>query len=237
MNAAIVVFPGSNCEHDCRFAIEDGLRQEARLVFHKETRLPAGTDLVILPGGFAHGDYLRCGAIARFSPIMDAVVRFAKEGGLVWGICNGFQVLCEVGLLPGALLQNRSLAYVCMDTRVRIERADTPFTTGLAAGEVLTIPIGHGDGNYFIDADGLGRLRARRQVAFRYVDAAGEPTDAANPNGALDNIAGIVNEAGNVCGMMPHPDRCADALLGNADGLRLFQAVAAHLAAAPAGRR
>ncbi|MFN7974128.1 MAG: phosphoribosylformylglycinamidine synthase subunit PurQ [Acidobacteriota bacterium] len=237
MKACIVVFPGSNCEKDCQFAIEDGLHGAASLLFHKEDRLPPGVELVILPGGFAHGDYLRCGAIAQFSPIMGAVKRFAAEGGLVWGICNGFQVLTECGLLPGALLRNKSLSYVCKDTYLKVERDDTPFTRGLVKGQVLRIPVGHGEGNYFIDPEGLRQLEDRRQILYRYVDAAGNVVPEASPNGALGNIAGIVNAAGNVCGMMPHPDRCADPILGNADGLALFQAIDRHLAQATAGSR
>ena len=236
MHAAIIVFPGTNCEKDCQFAIEDGLAARATLVFHKEPALPRGTDLVILPGGFAHGDYLRCGAIAQFSPVMEAIKAFAAGGGLVWGICNGFQVLTECGLLPGALLQNRTLTYLCMDTLVRVERSETPFSRGLAAGTVLKLPIGHGDGAYFIDPKGLAGLESGRQVLFRYVDERGEATDVANPNGSIASIAGITNAAGNVCGMMPHPDRCADALLGNDDGIKLFRAVAVGLAGAAAGR-
>lgn len=227
---AVLVFPGSNCDHDAYHAAKHVLGQEARFVWHKETRL-GDVDVVVVPGGFSYGDYLRAGAIARFSPIMQDVVRFAREGGLVLGICNGFQVLCEAGLLPGALLRNASLRFVCRDVHLRVENAQTPFTHRMAEGEVLRIPVAHGEGSYHADAATLDRLEAQGQVVFRYADAQGRVTAEANPNGSARNIAGIVNEAGNVLGMMPHPERCVEALVagGSADGRRVFESLLAHL--------
>ncbi|MFS8637029.1 MAG: phosphoribosylformylglycinamidine synthase subunit PurQ [Gemmatimonadota bacterium] len=231
MRIAIVTFPGSNCDYDCYRAVKDVLGVEATYVWHRETDL-GGADVVILPGGFSYGDYLRAGAIARFSPIMGAIQRFAAEGGLVLGICNGFQVLCEAGLLPGALIRNRSLKFRSMDVYLRVENASTPFTTRYREGQRLRIPIAHGEGSYIADEATLDRLEAERRVVFRYVDAKGATTDAANPNGSARNIAGIVNEGGNVLGMMPHPERAVEALLGSTDGLPLFESVIDHLAGA-----
>src|SRR5690606_1750106 len=231
MRIAIVTFPGSNCDYDCYRAVKDVLGVEATYVWHRETDL-GGADVVILPGGFSYGDYLRAGAIARFSPIMGAIQRFAAEGGLVLGICNGFQVLCEAGLLPGALIRNRSLKFRSMDVYLRVENAMTPFTTRYREGQRLRIPIAHGEGSYIADEATLDRLEAERRVVFRYVDAEGATTDAANPNGSARNIAGIVNEGGNVLGMMPHPERAVEALLGSTDGLPLFESVIDHLAGA-----
>lgn len=231
MRIAIVTFPGSNCDYDCYAAVKDVLGVEATYVWHRETDL-GGADVVILPGGFSYGDYLRAGAIARFSPIMGAIQRFAAEGGLVLGICNGFQVLCEAGLLPGALIRNRSLKFRSMDVYLRVENASTPFTTRYREGQRLRIPIAHGEGSYIADEATLDRLEAERRVVFRYVDAKGATTDAANPNGSARNIAGIVNEGGNVLGMMPHPERAVEALLGSTDGLPLFESVIDHLAGA-----
>lgn len=231
MRIAIVTFPGSNCDYDCYRAVKDVLGVEATYVWHRETDL-GGADVVILPGGFSYGDYLRAGAIARFSPIMGAIQRFAAEGGLVLGICNGFQVLCEAGLLPGALIRNRSLKFRSMDVYLRVENASTPFTTRYREGQRLRIPIAHGEGSYIADEATLDRLEAERRVVFRYVDAKGATTDAANPNGSVRNIAGIVNEGGNVLGMMPHPERAVEALLGSTDGLPLFESVIDHLAGA-----
>ena len=200
----IVVFPGSNCDHDSRYVAETIMGQEARLIWHKESSI-RDVDVVILPGGFSYGDYLRSGALARFSPIMKDVVRFANNGGVVLGICNGFQVLVEAGLLPGVLLRNESLRFVCKYVHVRVENADTLFTSQCKKGDILEIPIAHGDGNYFTDTDTLKRLEDGNLILFRYCDRSGNITDGANPNGSLSNIAGIINRQGNVMGMMPHP--------------------------------
>lgn len=217
MNIGVIVFPGSNCDHDCQHVFRDVLGQDVTMVWHKETSL-AGLDGVILPGGFSYGDYLRTGAIARFSPVMNAVKQFAAAGGLVLGICNGFQILLEAGLLPGAMLRNRSLHFICKDVYVKVVNAATPFTGLCQSGQVLKIPIAHADGNYYTDPVTLAGIKANAQVIFRYCDADGKVTPAANPNGSLDNIAGIRNAEGNVLGMMPHPERCAESVLGNEDG-------------------
>ncbi len=217
MNIGVVVFPGSNCDHDCEHVFRDVLGQNTTMVWHKETSL-SGLDGVILPGGFSYGDYLRTGAIARFSPVMRAVKDFAAEGGLVLGICNGFQILLEAGLLPGAMLRNRSLHFVCRDVFVRVENAATPFTSACRPGQVLKIPIAHADGNYYTDPVTLAGLQANAQVVFRYSSADGQVSAQSCPNGSLDNIAGIRNAAGNVLGMMPHPERCAENILGNENG-------------------
>jgi phosphoribosylformylglycinamidine synthase I len=224
MKFAVVVFPGSNCDHDAYYAAKHVLGQEAQFVWHKETSL-AGADVVILPGGFSHGDYLRTGAIARFSPIMSAVAVFAAGGGPVLGICNGFQILLECGLLPGAMLRNRDLKFHCELVRVRVERTDTPFTTRCAAGQILRLPIAHGEGNYYAPADTLHDLQASGRIVFRYVSAVGDASDEANPNGSLDNIAGICSERRNVVGLMPHPERACETALGSADGLVLFESI------------
>ncbi len=224
MKFAVIVFPGSNCDRDAYHAATAVLGQSAEFVWHKDTDL-RGADVVVLPGGFAHGDYLRTGAMARFSPIMPAVQAFAAAGGPVLGICNGFQVLLEGGLLPGAMLRNRELKYRCEHVHVRVEQTDTPFTSGATVGQVLHIPIGHGEGNYFAPPDVLGRLEANRQVVLRYVTPAGELTDAANPNGSIHGIAGICNEGRNVVGMMPHPERACEPLLGSTDGLVILRSV------------
>lgn len=223
MTAAVVTFPGSNCDQDCVRAVELA-GGSARCTWHRRRSLE-GADAVVLPGGFAHGDYLRPGAIARFSPVMDAVAAFAEAGGLVVGICNGFQVLCEAGLLPGALLRNESLRFQSHECRLRVERSDTPFTRAYRAGQVLRMPLSHADGNYYADPDTLDDLEAAGRVLFRYCDARGRTTEAANPNGSRSHIAGISNARGNVLGMMPHPDRATEPLLGSADGLPLFQAL------------
>jgi phosphoribosylformylglycinamidine synthase I len=217
MNIGVVVFPGSNCDHDCQHIFKDVLGQNVEMIWHKETSL-AGLDAIILPGGFSYGDYLRTGAIARFSPVMKAVTQFAAEGGLVLGICNGFQILLEAGLLSGAMLRNQSLHFICRDIYVRVENAATPFTNACKPGQVLKIPIAHADGNYYTDPVMLAGLQANAQVIFRYCDQDGKVTPEANPNGSLDSIAGIRNAAGNVLGMMPHPERCAESMLGNEDG-------------------
>jgi phosphoribosylformylglycinamidine synthase len=220
----IVVFPGSNCEHDVYHVAKHLLGHEASFIWHKDTAF-AGVDCLVLPGGFAHGDYLRCGAMARFSPIMGAVKQFAERGGMVFGICNGFQVLTEAGLLPGVLVRNAGLQYICRDIHLRAERQDTPFTCRIRPGTVLRIPIGHGEGCYFAPDHVIQELEKRRQVVFRYCDPKGEVTADANPNGSLHAIAAVCNEKGNVLGMMPHPDRCAEEVLGNADGRRMFDSI------------
>lgn len=219
---AVVVFPGSNCDHDAYHAAADVLGQSAELIWHKDADLK-GADVVVLPGGFAHGDYLRTGAMARFSPIMREVKAFAERGGPVLGICNGFQVLLEAGLLPGAMLRNRDLKFHCEHVHIRVEQTDTPFTVGCRRGQVLHIPIAHGEGNYFADSETLERLEANRQVIFRYTDASGRITDAANPNGSAAAIAGLCNESRNVVGVMPHPERACEQSLGSADGLVIFE--------------
>jgi phosphoribosylformylglycinamidine synthase I len=224
----IVVFPGSNCDHDSQYVAETILGQEARLIWHKESSL-GDVDLVILPGGFSYGDYLRCGALARFSPIMKDVVRFANNGGTVFGICNGFQILVEAGLLPGVLLRNQSLKFVCRYVHLRVENPDTLFTARCKEGEVLEMPIAHGDGNYFADDDTLKRLEDRNQIVFRYCEPTGQITDEANPNGSLGNIAGIINETGNILGMMPHPERASDPALHHTDGRKLFDSIVENL--------
>jgi phosphoribosylformylglycinamidine synthase I len=224
MNVAVVVFPGSNCDHDAYHATKHLLGLDARFVWHKDTSL-GGADFVILPGGFSHGDYLRTGAIARFSPVMKPVIQFAAEGGPVLGICNGFQILLECGLLPGAMLRNKDVKFHCEFVGVRVERADTPFTSLATVGQVLRIPIAHGEGNYYAPPDVLATLEGNGRVVFRYANAFGEATEQANPNGAVDNIAGICNEGRNVVGLMPHPERACEVALGSADGRLLFESV------------
>lgn len=231
MKFAVIVFPGSNCDQDAHHAATAVLGQSAELIWHKDTDLK-GADIVILPGGFAHGDYLRTGAMARFSPIMRAVTAFAAGGGPVLGICNGFQILLEAGLLPGAMLRNRGLKYRCEHVHVRVEQTDTPFTCGAHTGQVLRIPIGHGEGNYFAPPDVLQQLEAGGQVVLRYVDAEGTLDDAANPNGSVHGIAGICNKTRNVVGMMPHPERAAEAALGSTDGLVILSSIVKALATA-----
>ncbi len=230
MNVAVITFPGSNCDQDCHRSVELA-GGSPRYLWHRERSL-GDAEAVIVPGGFAHGDYLRPGAIARFSPIMDPVIDFARAGGLVVGICNGFQVLCEAGLLPGALLRNRSLRFQSHDCLMRVERADTVFTGDYDRGDVIGMPLSHADGNYYADAETLAALEAEGRVVFRYCDARGEATPEANPNGSLNNIAGIVNARGNVLGMMPHPDRAIEAVLGSVDGLPLFHSLVRSLARA-----
>ena len=225
----IVVFPGSNCDHDAFHAASDVLGQHAEYLWHKDRDLK-GADVVILPGGFAHGDYLRTGAIARFSPILPAVVDFARKGGPVLGICNGFQVLLEAGLLPGAMLRNRDLRYHCEHVIVRVEQTDTPFTEAAAKGQRLRLPIAHGEGNYFADPETIADLEASRRVVFRYCNDRGEVTDASNPNGAVNNIAGICSEGRNVVGLMPHPERACEGMLGSGDGRVMFESVVRALA-------
>ena len=224
MRFAVVVFPGTWSDHDCQYVLRDLLGQQADLVWHRDADL-SGYDAVVLPGGFSYGDYLRCGAIARFSPVMDAVVRHAEAGKPVIGICNGFQVLCESGLLPGVLMRNDSLQFRCQDTYLRTENADTLFTNELAPGQVISIPISHGEGSYYAEDATLDDLESNGRVAFRYCNANGEPTPESNPNGSVRNIAGIVNERGNVVGMMPHPERAGESLMGGTDGLLLWRSV------------
>jgi phosphoribosylformylglycinamidine synthase I len=220
----IVVFPGSNCDHDAHYVAGEIMNQDARFIWHKESSL-GDMDVVILPGGFSYGDYLRCGAIARFSPIMKEVVRFADNGGIVVGICNGFQVLTEAGLLPGVLLRNKSLRFICKYVHIKVENAATRFTSACSKGDVLEVPVAHGDGNYFADEDTIRKLKDNNQVVFTYCSRDGSTTEEANPNGSLLSIAGIVNEEGNVLGMMPHPERAADAALGHTDGQKVFQSI------------
>lgn len=217
----IVVFPGSNCDADCRYAVETIVGARVVLIDHKETHLPA-VDRLILPGGFSYGDYLRAGAIARASPIMKAIYAYAQEGGTVLGICNGFQILTEVGLLPGALLRNQALKFICRFVHVRMENNTTRFTSHYQKGDVLSLPIAHGEGNYYIDDAGLLALQKNNQIVFRYCDASGVLAEEANPNGSREHIAGICNKEGNVLGMMPHPERASDPMLGAIEGAKLF---------------
>jgi phosphoribosylformylglycinamidine synthase subunit PurQ / glutaminase len=231
MKFAVIVFPGSNCDQDAYHAATTVLGQQAELVWHKDTDLQHA-DVVVLPGGFAHGDYLRTGAMARFSPVMQAVRAFAERGGPVIGICNGFQVLLEAGLLPGAMLRNTGLKYRCEFVNVRVEQNDTPFTCDAAVGQVLHIPIGHGEGNYYAPPDVLEKLEANRQVIFRYCTADGRVTDESNPNGSAHAIAGICNERRNVVGMMPHPERACERALGGTDGLVILESIVKALAPA-----
>jgi len=235
MKFGVVVFPGSNCDHDAYHAARDVLREGAEYLWHKDTDLKQ-SDVIVLPGGFAHGDYLRCGAMARFSPVMRAVQEFAERGGPVLGICNGFQVLLEAGLLPGAMLRNRSLKFQCEQVHVRVEQTDTPFTVACRRGQVLQLPIAHGEGNYFAEPDVISRLEANRQVIFRYTNAAGEVRDDANPNGSASAIAGLCNEARNVVGLMPHPERACEPVLGSGDGRVIFESVINWLKTGVVGR-
>ncbi|MBN1283720.1 MAG: phosphoribosylformylglycinamidine synthase subunit PurQ [Proteobacteria bacterium] len=224
MKFGIIVFPGSNCDHDCRHVVRDILGHEAEFLWHKERSL-AGSHCVILPGGFSYGDYLRSGAMAACSPIMDSVKEFAASGGLVIGICNGFQILQEAGLLPGVMMRNDNLKFICRDVRVRVERTDTPFTCACRQGEVLRIPIAHMDGNFFADKREVSKMHRSQQIVLRYCDAEGDLSDEYNPNGSMEAVAGVVNEAGNVLGMMPHPERCSEGSLGNIDGLKVFKSI------------
>lgn len=228
MKAAVITFPGSNCDYDLYKAVQQ-VGGEASFVWHRERGLET-YDAVLLPGGFSYGDYLRAGAIARMSPIMEDVVNFANNGGAVLGICNGFQILCEAGLLPGALVRNASLAFQSKDVRLRVERTDTLFTAGYTVGQTLRVPIAHGEGNYEADQSTLEQLETESRIVFRYVDQAGESTEDANPNGSWHNIAGITNATGNVLGMMPHPERAMEQLLGSVDGVALFTSLGSNLA-------
>ncbi len=228
MKFGVVVFPGSNCDHDTYHVVSKVIGQPVDFIWHKEEQIDR-FDAIILPGGFSYGDYLRSGAIARFSPVMRSVRQFAEEGGLVMGICNGFQILCEAGLLPGALLRNRDLKFICEHINIRVERVDTPFTTACEPGQVLSLPIAHGEGNYFCDPETLDALEREGRVIFRYCDADGSVTDMSNPNGSLNNIAGICNSERNVLGLMPHPERAAESLLGSSDGRAIFLSMADSL--------
>ena len=233
MKIGIVQFPGSNCDYDCLHVARTVLQQQAALIWHQEHSV-SGYDALVLPGGFSYGDYLRSGSIARFSPVMGAVTKFAAAGGLVLGICNGFQILTEAGLLPGALLKNSALEFRCSWAHLRVESTLSPFVAGYDQGQVLRMPIAHGDGNYVADPVELSRMRDNGQIVLRYCDVNGDITPAANPNGSAANIAGVCNEAGNVFGLMPHPERCAEPELGSVDGLAVWQALAAVLEAEPA---
>lgn len=230
MKFGVVTFPGSNCDYDAYRAVVDSLGEEATYIWHKDHDLQ-GVDVVILPGGFSYGDYLRPGAIARFSPVMNEVVAHARRGGPVVAICNGFQIACEAGLLPGALLRNESLQFVSAPVILRVENPETLFTSEYERGQLLTVPIAHGDGRYTADEDVLDAIESDGQVVFRYVDASGHPVDTANPNGSMNSIAGIVNADGNVLGMMPHPERALDERLGSGDGLALFESILARVSA------
>ena len=230
MKFGVLVFPGSNCDHDTFNVIAEVAHQPVTFLWHDSEDLK-GVDAVLVPGGFAYGDYLRTGAIARFSPVMQSVKEFAAGGGLVLGICNGFQILTESGLLPGALMRNAGLKYICKQTYLRTETTDSPFTGQIEKGRVLQMPIGHMEGNYFCEAETLARLEGEDRIAFRYVTADGKVTAEANPNGSLGNIAGILNEGRNVLGMMPHPDRSSEAMLGSADGWKIFASLVYALAA------
>ncbi len=227
MKFGVVVFPGSNCEMDCHHVIDRVLGEDVDYVWHQETDV-SRYDCVVLPGGFSYGDYLRCGAIARFSPVMEAVAGYAREGGLVIGICNGFQILLEAGLLPGAMLRNTCLHFICRFVHLRVENASTPWTNAAAEGQVLRIPIAHNEGNYTADADTLRELREQGRIILRYCDPEGMVSEKANPNGALDNIAGICNEGFNVFGLMPHPERASEELLGSTDGMVIWESIMAH---------
>lgn len=227
MRFGVVVFPGSNCEMDCYYVIDKVLGQDVEYVWHRQTDVSA-YDCLVLPGGFSYGDYLRCGAIARFSPVMEAVSDYARSGGMVIGICNGFQILLEAGLLPGAMVRNTSLSFVCRYVHLRVENADTPWTRGTQPGRVLRIPIAHGEGNYVADAETLRRLEEEGRVILRYCDENGEVTPESNPNGSVGNIAGICGEGFNVFGLMPHPERASEEILGSTDGMVIWESIMAH---------
>jgi phosphoribosylformylglycinamidine synthase len=224
MNFAVLQFPGSNCDQDCVHVLRNVLGHSARTVWHKDSSL-GEADAVLVPGGFSYGDYLRTGAIARFSPVMQAVQNFAANGGLVLGVCNGFQILCEAGLLPGALIRNRSLQFRCEHVFLKTATTDSPFTNKIPQDKLLCVPIAHGEGCYFADEPTLAKLKANNQILWRYVNAQGEATEQANPNGSLDNIAGICNERRNVAGLMPHPERASESILGCADGKLIFESL------------
>ncbi|MCK5032597.1 MAG: phosphoribosylformylglycinamidine synthase subunit PurQ [Calditrichia bacterium] len=224
MKVAIIVFPGSNCDHDAYYSFKKILNVDTDFVWHKESNLDK-YDLIVLPGGFSYGDYLRCGAISRFSPVMKSIVANAKKGKLVIGICNGFQILTESGLLPGALIKNENRQFVCKNVKLRVDNSETNFTNLCNLGDTITIPIAHGEGNYYCEDNVLEELKSNQQVVFRYVDDNGQTQNQSNPNGSKDNIAGIINKQGNVLGMMPHPERNAEKLIGNADGLKILNSI------------
>jgi len=231
MKFGVIVFPGSNCDHDAYHVISKHVGQPVDFIWHRDTDL-RGYDAVIIPGGFSYGDYLRAGALARFSPVMNSVKEFAAKGNLVLGICNGFQILCEAGLLPGALIRNRELHFVCAHVNVRVESVNTPFTHELKPGNILSLPIAHAEGNYVCDDQTLAELQHEDRIIFRYCDGDGQVTDEANSNGSRDNIAGICNQKRNVLGLMPHPERACEDLLGSSDGREVFRSLAGTLAAA-----
>lgn len=224
MKFGVIVFPGSNCDHDCYHVVKNVFNQRAEYIWHKETSLK-GFDCIILPGGFSYGDYLRTGAIARFSPVMNEVLKFAKKGGIVIGICNGFQILTEAGLLPGVLMRNKTLKFICKNVYLKTENNHTIFTKTYKKNQVLNIPIAHADGNYFADKDAVKKLEDNNQIIFRYCNPRGEATDDSNPNGSLHNIAAIINENGNVFGTMPHPERVCESMLGSEDGRGIFESL------------
>jgi phosphoribosylformylglycinamidine synthase subunit PurQ / glutaminase len=232
MKSAVVVFPGINRERDMARTLKLVSGQAPAMVWHADTALPAGTDLVVVPGGFSYGDYLRCGAIAARAPIMDSVRAFAGRGGFVLGVCNGFQILCEAGLLPGVLMRNAQLKFICKDVHLKVERSDTAFTRGYNAGRVIRVPVAHGEGNFVADADTIARIEGEGRVVFRYCAPDGTVSPAANVNGSTNAIAGIVSERGNVLGMMPHPENHVEAAIGSTDGRGLFAGIAEHLRAA-----
>lgn len=229
MKFGVVVFPGSNCDHDAYYALKHNLGYDVEFLWHKETNIPSDVKCIVLPGGFSYGDYLRAGAIARFSPIMNEVIRFANDGGLVIGICNGFQILTESGLLPGALLKNTSLRFICRDVHIKVISNNTPFTSLLERSKVLRIPIAHFEGNYYADDDTIKALQDNDQIVFQYCDSEGNVSEMSNPNGSLKNIAGIVNKQRNVLGMMPHPERYCDPILGGTDGTFIFNSIASFI--------
>ncbi|MCA1990974.1 MAG: phosphoribosylformylglycinamidine synthase subunit PurQ [Coleofasciculus sp. S288] len=232
MKFGTIVFPGSNCDRDVAYVTQTLLHQPTRMVWHQETDI-SDIDVVVIPGGFSYGDYLRCGALAQFSPVMRAVVEHAKQGKFVLGICNGFQVLTETGLLPGSLVRNQDLHFICDRVSVKVERNDLPWTFAYSPGQVITLPIAHGEGRYYADTDTLKALEDDGQVLFRYCDATGESNDNGNPNGSVHNIAGICDRTGRILGMMPHPERASDPLLGGTDGIKLFQGLLAVLTSEP----
>lgn len=229
MKYAVVVFPGSNCDHDAYYAVKYSNKSEVEFIWHKDTSIPNNIDCIILPGGFSYGDYLRSGAIARFSPIMNEVVKFANNGGYVIGICNGFQILTEVGLLPGTLMRNINLNFICKDIFIKVCNNDLVFSKSLSKNEILKIPIAHGDGNYFADTEQIKELVDNNRIVFKYCNELGETKSCYNPNGSIENIAGITNFNGNVLGMMPHPERYSDCILGCDDGLKIFDSIKNNL--------
>lgn len=224
IKVGVVVFPGSNCDQDCFYVFNDILKQDVRYLWHKNSNI-GDLDLIVLPGGFSYGDYLRCGAIARFSPVMRSIIEFANNGGLVLGICNGFQILCEAGLLPGALLKNKSLRFICDTVNIRVDQNNTIFTSEYKKNEVIRLPIAHGEGQYYLDESTLKEIEENNQVVLRYCNEHGELKEQSNPNGSVNHIAGIINRQGNIFGLMPHPERASDPVLKNTDGKRIFESI------------